>query len=207
MRIKKLYNMSGAIILDYRKIPADLYVGVAVEAITKITLSNFPQDQIFNLRFSGPGSVNYGAGIVSSVGVKEFSFMNEEITFIGSDSLANLASGEAQSTTLDVDFTNAEDNTVYTVPTGKKFYPKLGIQVTDTITGSGTQHSYKWMVDAVDLMPEEQSSMVLANDLDVDGLDAKFYPAGSVVKLSITTGSTYTTHTGKAILQGVLANV
>ena len=83
MSIKKLYNISGNIILDYKKIPATIYIANADEDVTKITLSNFPDNFIFRIFISGAGVVNYGSGTVSQDCFKEFDYLNGELMFTG----------------------------------------------------------------------------------------------------------------------------
>jgi len=111
------------------------------------------------------------------------------------------------SSSVNIDFTVAQQNNVYTVPSGKKFYPETGILLTDTITGTSTPPTYKWLADSTDLMTATVATMSTVNDGEVDILDSKFYPAGTIIKMEVTSAGTSTTHTGKAILRGVLINV
>jgi len=106
-----------------------------------------------------------------------------------------------------LDFKTAQENTVYTVPADKKFLPERGIILTDAITGIATPPTYKWLADVTDLMPATVASMNAVNEYDSDDLDSPlFYGAGAVIKMEVTSAGTSTTHTGKAIIKGVLVD-
>ena len=107
-----------------------------------------------------------------------------------------------------VDFTIAQQNTVYTVPPGTKFKPDVGEILTDTITGIATPPTYKWLANSTDLMSASLATMNAVNEFETDNLNAQqYWPAGTVIKMEVTIAGTSTTHTGKAILKGVLVNV
>ena len=121
----------------------------------------------------------------------------------------NQSSGDARyepiSPPVSVDFKIVQENTVYTVPAGKIFKPAIGDVLTTEITGAATLFSYKWIADSTDLMPEMQATNNAVGEFVSDNLNAqKYWPSGTIIKMEVTIADTSTTHTGKAIIKGVL---
>ena len=98
-----------------------------------------------------------------------------------------------------------QENTVYTVPSGKVFIPERAMFHCDVLTGAGAAHTAKWEADAGAITDAEQSANTAAHDVDVMDLDSSTaYPATTVFKYEVTGASTHTAHEGNAILKGTL---
>jgi hypothetical protein len=112
-----------------------------------------------------------------------------------------------RSAAVAVDFKTAQLNTVFTVPTGKLFISKQAFVICTAITGSGTPHSFKWLANSAALSAARQSDNAVQYDMDETELvPGRVYPAGTVIKLEVTAASTFTTHSGKAVIEGVMLN-
>lgn len=125
------------------------------------------------------------------------------------DSIDNLKQPKGTYILDDVALKTAQQNTVYTVPSDKLFKPKFGEVMCKSVDTPGTAPSGKWLADSTELM----SARVLSNvntqyETEEDELNnSKYWPAGTVFKFEVTSASTATTHTGKAILKGELIDV
>jgi hypothetical protein len=107
--------------------------------------------------------------------------------------------------TPSVNCKSAADTTIFTVPTGKKFLLKIVASDCLSITGSGTAHKFKIYADAVEVVPEQQSIHAAENDCDeISVAFNKTFVAGTVIKVTITNASTFTTHTAKFMIFGEL---
>lgn len=94
---------------------------------------------------------------------------------------------------------------IYTVKTGGRFILKQIFDTCETLTGSGTPHTYKIMADDVEILPAKISGHAAVNDLDEDHMAyGKYLPAGTVIKVVITNASTFPAHTAKFAVAGWL---
>lgn len=148
----------------------------------------------------------YGNSADALLTMKMFVRDGSASEYITLTQLFTLAAASSGLIVLDsVSFKTVQENTVYTVPAGKKFKPTTGDILTDTITGAATPPTYKWKADAADLMGATVATMNAVGQFESDGLDPTiYYPAGTLIKMEITVAGTSTTHTGKAIIKGIL---
>lgn len=109
--------------------------------------------------------------------------------------------------TGDVDCTAEAETTVYTVKILADFIAEMFYGLRKSITGSGAPHSFKLMADDVEVIADHVSIHDDAdNSLDREMIAIRqFFPAGTILKVIITSASTYTTHTTKFILRGIVA--
>ncbi len=108
-----------------------------------------------------------------------------------------------------IDFKVAATHTLFTVPTDKAYIVDKISDRTDVISGGGVAHSYKVKTDA----PLDISSVFLSASVAVDQIsrediqhDFIILPAGTIIQVEITNGSTFTTHDGRFILSGRLVD-
>ena len=130
-------------------------------------------------------------------------------TLAAQDSIDALKQDKGTYILDDVNLKTVQQNTVYTVPSDKLFKPIFGEVMGKSIDTPGTAPTGKWLADSTDLM----TARVLTNvntqyDSETNELNnSKYWPAGTVFKFEVTSASTATTHTGKAILKGELIDV
>jgi hypothetical protein len=106
--------------------------------------------------------------------------------------------------TANINVKSTGDTTIFTVPAGYQFIPKNFFSICAAITGSGTAHKFKLKADSTELYTK-QSAHAAAYDTDEDAINlGKAYAAGTIFKVNISTGSTFTTHTAKFVLEGIM---
>lgn len=106
-----------------------------------------------------------------------------------------------------IDATATGQTAVYRVPTGKKFIVLDGYTRCTAVSGSGTAHQAQWgeNADTDQLTAAKQSNQSAVDNVDRYVFSgANVFDAGEVVEIGIPTASTYTTHTIKATVTGLL---
>lgn len=113
-----------------------------------------------------------------------------------------------ESFSASVSLKTAQSNVLFIVPAGKLFRPTHTEIITTAITGPATLPTFHFLAGATSLFAarlSENTGAVYGADIDELG-GATYYPAGTIFYMEITVAGTSTTHTGKALIKGVMAD-
>ena len=104
------------------------------------------------------------------------------------------------------DATQVQANTVYTVPSGKKFKPLAGDEQCTLITGGPGAPTIRWTANGSDVL--FLPGLSNADDIDEGNLknfgNTKWYEAGDTFEWEVTVGTTATTQEILPYIQGIL---
>lgn len=106
-----------------------------------------------------------------------------------------------------IDFVAGATTAVVTIPGPNAFIPLRVFDRTDTITGGGVAHEFQIETDAPrDLMsvPQQSLSNLVNKMTRVDISDDIIVLPGEIIRVKFPTVSTFATHTGRVVLNGLL---
>lgn len=118
---------------------------------------------------------------------------------------ALIANCEVRILPIDVDFTIAQQNVIYTVPEGKLFKPDFGKLITKELDTFGAGLEYQLWAGLVNLMPVAASSMDAQYAFDdMELAPEQYFPGGTQIIFEVVNPATSLTQTGSAQIKGDL---